>query len=712
MIEYDYVIRRNEQDEIRDYKPSLIPQTLSDVCYIQGPNSCGKSTLLNLIALGFFAEKLKEDELNPALREKIERLHKSFHQQLTFEVRIDNKEIGETLISKKNNFDSLDFSVEKLSNGKTNLISSNEFFKEYKIIYDIPSDPIKRLPELLKELKNSQGLATENIEQLRIFVDENIRDIKNGYNPVRLKELYDKLKKIDEDLNEYSTKIKKHEDLLSWLVKYKVLKLYFDYIKKDKEIKNEISNISEKIAKTTKRIKKSSKYEIDVILNARGKIEFVKKLFEEITSLLDLLINNKQDEHLIIWKTIDCEEEIKNSQLHDDLKKEIVYFTKLLKQLDLDVLDDQTFSEARLLQELINLLNDFKHKDIQVPGTNKKVDEFIDLLQNLITDKVDILNKNDNINNCLNLLDKLSNNLAIAIGNYKEVLKLKSTSKDSDSENIENDLLQEEFGKAQQRKILIGEKLDLYTKELKNNNISIDEAEKRYKELMTNLIRFEKYSHSSEQQLTEAIDHIKSILYETQKLQSSSIRDKDITHEEKQRIENKEPHKYQSHLEKLEIIRTKIFDLERKFSVKFRQNIQKIMHANVQNNRLTDDENIYANLVSDFLAQKVRYIRHNSDIYEVTKINIITEIISTKKGKEILFTDLGTGHGQSAYLMGLLNMNDNRKIIALFDEVAMMDSDTLKPIFDKLVELYKAKRLLLALIVQRLDKEVIIKSLI
>ncbi len=65
---------------------------------------------------------------------------------------------------------------------------------------------------------------------------------------------------------------------------------------------------------------------------------------------------------------------------------------------------------------------------------------------------------------------------------------------------------------------------------------------------------------------------------------------------------------------------------------------------------------------------------------------------------------MGTGQGQSAYLLGLLNTNDNRKIIALFDEVAMMDFFSLEPIYKKFKDLYDADRLLVGIVVKMADE--------
>ena len=82
-------------------------------------------------------------------------------------------------------------------------------------------------------------------------------------------------------------------------------------------------------------------------------------------------------------------------------------------------------------------------------------------------------------------------------------------------------------------------------------------------------------------------------------------------------------------------------------------------------------------------------------------IDVISKRLITEEGTVIHYSDLGTGQGQAAYLETLLSMSENKKVIALFDEVAMMDQHTLKPIMEKLINLYNEKKLLMAIIVQK-----------
>ena len=91
MIEFDYLIKRDEGDKVVEYKPKAIKNKISSVSYIEGPNSSGKSTLLNIIALGFFGSKSEDDEINSSLKLKLQNMLSSSHQKLVFDVEITFK---------------------------------------------------------------------------------------------------------------------------------------------------------------------------------------------------------------------------------------------------------------------------------------------------------------------------------------------------------------------------------------------------------------------------------------------------------------------------------------------------------------------------------------------------------------------------------------------------------------------------------------------
>ena len=78
----------------------------------------------------------------------------------------------------------------------------------------------------------------------------------------------------------------------------------------------------------------------------------------------------------------------------------------------------------------------------------------------------------------------------------------------------------------------------------------------------------------------------------------------------------------------------------------------------------------------------------------------ITPAFLTKNGKRILFTDFSVGQQSSNYLRAKLDKSDNRKHIVLFDEIGSMDNESMNNVVERLKELDKEKKLVLAILVK------------
>ena len=72
-------------------------------------------------------------------------------------------------------------------------------------------------------------------------------------------------------------------------------------------------------------------------------------------------------------------------------------------------------------------------------------------------------------------------------------------------------------------------------------------------------------------------------------------------------------------------------------------------------------------------------------------------VVIAQSGSEIPFKDMGTGESQLAYLSGLLNIDDGRTLIALFDEVDHMDPDIISKIKDRMKTLCDEGKLLIGI---------------
>lgn len=165
-------------------------------------------------------------------------------------------------------------------------------------------------------------------------------------------------------------------------------------------------------------------------------------------------------------------------------------------------------------------------------------------------------------------------------------------------------------------------------------------------------------------------------------------------------LSSKKPHEYQLYLDKLEELHEKVNSLEVKLRNDFMNYISVVINGRTPA-EISNEQAKYNECVFKYLGERLGIIRYLDKEYEVDTIDLIKEIISTKIGKKIRLSDMGTGQSQSAYLVSRLNTSDNRKIIALFDEVAMMDEKSLEPIYEKFRALYKQNRLLVGVVVQK-----------
>ncbi len=136
------------------------------------------------------------------------------------------------------------------------------------------------------------------------------------------------------------------------------------------------------------------------------------------------------------------------------------------------------------------------------------------------------------------------------------------------------------------------------------------------------------------------------------------------------------------------------------FTMNIFKYINDIIDKKFEHDSRDEERKRYYELVSEYLGKRIGYVRHINNEYKLKSVDMIKETILTEEGKIIRLVDMGTGQSQSAYLMGLLNVSDNRRIIALFDEVAAMDDKSLFPIFAKFKELYDKDKLLLGIVVQ------------
>jgi DNA repair protein SbcC/Rad50 len=187
MLEFDYLIERNDGKSINKYTP-IINSKLENLISISAPNDFGKSTLLNLIALSFFG--LENKRINPSLIERMESLVSSDRQKVKFEINITKDNLKLHILSKKGDLNNSEISrFEKIDNGDFKRITQEYFDRNYLLIYDIPDNPLGRINELNKDLYQKQHKIGDRIKSLSIYIRDIITEISNSKDPKKIKEL-------------------------------------------------------------------------------------------------------------------------------------------------------------------------------------------------------------------------------------------------------------------------------------------------------------------------------------------------------------------------------------------------------------------------------------------------------------------------------------------------------------------------------------------
>lgn len=700
MIKYDYKIERNEGDETKCYVPDLIPKELSDVVYIEGPNSSGKSTLLNLIAIGFYGNRLSANEINPELKEKVENLLSSDYQKLWFEIEINNDSLSTTIKAIKDDINKPEIRLFRMEQGIEKPIPYNQFKKEFKLIYDIPNNPLDRLKELLREIETSFLELGNKVTRLNNTLLDTIKNVSESKNPKRISELTEKLEKAKDAWNKKNLNVEDKKGELELLKQYFNSKFYSFYVHRKNKLTQDLESISKDIQKKKREVKKVTKEEAILLREIKEQRLKVLELYNILSDKIPIVLPHNEKHHIELWESANCNEEINDPKINNTLRQEIIHIRQILiDQLSLN--ENEIAGEARLLQKLSSILVEFLGYELKIPGTELNIDEFFREIKTKLDQYEAAFSKTNSLNNGVNSLNELELILKSVIENVKKCRKTLSEHQEAD-EDIEstdtNDQIKAMYSTLQYAET----KITHYSKELGKLNIETDKAEAIYEKLRR-AKHLEAFQQTDEQQILEIINsktiHLKEEIEILKRIESSV----NLTLAELNRISEKKPHKYQNYLDKLESFRIPLQLLEKKITDEFYYNLKGLLETNPNSKKLNPDKEFFAQKVSEYLAQKIGFIRHIDGNYKVKNIDILNKRILTERGKIIRFADLGTGQSQAAYIEGLLNMDENKKIIALFDEVAMMDSITMKPIIEKLKELYRNKKLLCGIIVQKAD---------
>jgi exonuclease SbcC len=704
MIKYNYLIIQDEGNEKVSYKRKNFPEKLPNAVYMEGRNSIGKSTLLNIIALAFFGEKKSKEELSDTLRDQLINLI-SKDQQITFDIEIKNDVIKQSLIARKKDLKSPHIERRIVIDGKEKPLTDQYFQQNYNLIYDIPDNPRERLNELLDEIKVDQSYYANEVGKLQNYVRDVQRQIDEQRTPEKEKELSKDLAKCQKKSEGIEKDLEKIEKDLKDTKIYGYCRMYNSHRDRLQRIENEYKKAKKASQDITKTEKQQSKKQSDLLKEIQKNSNTSKKLFDDATELLVLLTPKTEKHHLEIWKSCTVTNEIQKSDQIETIRQEIKFFKSILPTL-ITSDDSKKIEHINVLKDFLDLFNHYASVKMNLPGANKTIQEIASSISNEIRTYGDITSRRDNINDCNTILGDLRTSMNDAIkskNEYNKLLKKHGITLEKNDETISDDeLLEYEKNKEDTKK-----RMEYYEKELNKLDITKGRVEGQFAKILKKP-HISVLTQLTDNQIIDKIHQLGESIRKKNTDLKSAQRSLNYVTEEITRFEESDEHPYLDYKDRLGKILKSILTLEQKLGTDFDKRIESLKQKDLGKSK---DDKKYADQVSNFLATKVPYIRHGENQHTVKQIDMINNEVITKKGKKIKFSKMGTGQSQSAYLTGRLNTSDDRKIIALFDEVAALDSSSLKPIKDGFKKLYNAGKLFSGIIVQKHDDKESIEDL-
>jgi DNA repair protein SbcC/Rad50 len=696
MIKYDYQLERNYGDEIKIFVPGMIPNDIPNLVYIEGPNSSGKSTLLNIIALGFHG--LKKHNLNISLKNKLNDLVDSSHQNLKFNIIVTNKDGTLKLVSTKSNPNSPEIILKEESNGHERILTPDLFERHYNLIYDIPDNPTERLNQLVFEISDIQKMYANRIAAFSAYLMNVRNEITRGKDPRRIEALRESVLKGTEEMKNQRNQLESIEELMDKLEIFFLTRSYLYYKKQIDDIQAKekvIKTRKTQSGKITKRMNRQFVNQKKLIIE---KIDKMKEVHATITYLALPFFPKDEGDNLKAWSKIDFSTFLEDYHVDPILNKMILDIKRvLLKQFNPED-KKKTLSEAKVYSDLSEFLTRYRYSDVILPGVDKSIEDFIGILDQEGKKYKGLLKAHENYQLAIDYLNNLSER-SRELNNELSILRelKEKTGDNGDCIEIEED--DSEFIALQENIEKYKESLEYYKNECIKKNIGEKEIAGANQECAS-LDDLQPYYLYNEEQLKTKINEIASEIILKQKTLSGKAEAVRISRNDLDRLEKMEPHKFQDRLKELEELQISIQKIEQKINKDFNSYIAALIKGEVKQ-KLTESQEQYYDEVAKYLGIRVGSIRHLDQEYKISSIDLISGLIVTSSGKKIKLSDMGTGQSQSAYLTGLLNTDDNRKIIALFDEVAMMDSLSLEPIYSKFRELYEKDKLLIGIVVQK-----------
>jgi len=703
MIKLNYQLVRNENDGKITYTPQDYPSEFDNLVSIKGPNGSGKSAILHIIALALYGNTLSSEEIDSGLKRRIDNLLDLDHNKLTFDLEITSPDNSLTIISRKSDPNTRDIDVYVIKDGESSIYPKDRFNREFRLLYTIPNNPTAQLPQLLNEIRVSQTELGSRIMQFRHYLQDQIRNLESSRDEASLEiarrecdQTREIKTKTGNDLFSLEEKNKKYETYFAVRIYLECTKRLVSINEQISQIDGEISNLERGAGRRTRAEKVTDRrYNeiLDSIENDKDNILpiVVRYSFPGVRARLE----NIRDASVL--------NEIKRPHLQRTIRDNIERFIEDLKSLA----DSERTVNARqldaldLYSALLDVLKNTRFYRLTIPGTDGDV---VSLIRQIETARNNILDVKDRIakyDDDIKVLQSFKTTLEEAI-TLQGQIREQNADADNPPEAIRLQNLQQKRSQLNSQFRTINEKRENAKTRLQNLKEDPSRAP-LLEPILRNDPQVSTFSILSETEQDAEIRQNKSEITKLRFRFDQLSKLYRLQNEEIERLERQDVDPNRIYLPNIRAIDNVLAPLE----TMFRSNLPRSLN-NIEGRTVTSDlDTRFSKIIGSFYAKKMKTVLYGENEYKVSIVDVVNEIITTTTGKQIKFDELSTGQSQSSYLTTRLGMTDTKKVIALFDEVAMMDNRSLEPVISLLKSNYQAGELLASIIVQRADSPIV-----
>ena len=702
-IDYTYRIHKgtNSEETFHPNKKLLefTKQNESRIILLKASNSQGKSFLMNLIALASKASELSNNELPVSLRKQINQINSS-EDELDYHVQLKDTD-GSSLHFKKENYQNI---ITLNKEGESIELSSEEFIKEYKLLYDVPDNPLQRLYNIVKETRKKNENFASILETYSGFLNSVNDQVKNIKDQNKLDNYLSELEEKEESLPKRKEELERITNRLNVLTSKRLLNELYEKSIKLVQRQNELEDLNKEYRPASNKTEEKLIDELNKIEKDYKQLQLKKNIINIITKLNEKYENQIDSIDMTLLNDINsfCNNIDKSFSTYEQ-----EYFTKLSSKV-------KNFSETRL-ENLI--WRDSKTID------SEKYEVFLKLKQNLKEINQDegfkILfdNKFDYFYEKVNEISENLNGFETKTADYEnfrktlnvildDIKKSSTLSKRffNKTEKIKQSPI--EAKKSARLKLKIEElekeitRLGTYIKECKNNLEDLDIYRNQINTEEKRLVERNKYNRLS-QVIKESEEEL--TLNTIQKQNSYDEIKKEIK-ELNERIENEDSKGESPFVEKkreIHILNSKINNF-----LKWLKENNKLINidGDINNKAISEKQIEFLEILGKYVASKIgNKIIYQKKYHTVDYVDYASEspAFITTDDRIIRFTQFSTGQQSSNYLKSKLDKTDKRKYIVLFDEVGLMDNASIGNIIERLKEMEAENKLLIAIFAEK-----------